>query len=254
MSVFKGFVIAFSMFSKIPMPFLEWNEKDLKYVYCFLPLVGCVIAALEMLLYYFCGKLEINFVFRAAIMTCLPIFLTGGIHLDGFMDTEDALCSHKDSQAMLSIMDDPRTGAFAVIRLAVVLMLVFGSFCAIGSYKSAAAAAICFIMVRAMACGVIASMDCAKQEGMLYSFVKCMNKPIVALFTVVWLMLSLAAMETLMPLWIFPVAVVMLLWCVVFERIVKRSFGGITGDTLGWFITVAEALVLIIVALVGNYI
>lgn len=32
MSIIKSLVIAFSMYSKIPMPHLELDEKDMKYV------------------------------------------------------------------------------------------------------------------------------------------------------------------------------------------------------------------------------
>ena len=33
MSVIKSLVIAFSMYSKIPMPHLELEEKDMRYLY-----------------------------------------------------------------------------------------------------------------------------------------------------------------------------------------------------------------------------
>ena len=38
MSVIKSLVIAFSMYSKIPMPHLELEEKDMRYVMGFFPL------------------------------------------------------------------------------------------------------------------------------------------------------------------------------------------------------------------------
>ena len=45
MSVIKSLVIAFSMYSKIPMPHLELEEKDMRYVMGFFPLAGLVIGA-----------------------------------------------------------------------------------------------------------------------------------------------------------------------------------------------------------------
>ena len=46
MSIIKSLVIAFSMYSKIPMPHLELDEKDMKYVMGFFPLIGLITGAL----------------------------------------------------------------------------------------------------------------------------------------------------------------------------------------------------------------
>ena len=37
MSVLKSFCLAFSMFSKIPSPKVEWTEENRKYLFCFFP-------------------------------------------------------------------------------------------------------------------------------------------------------------------------------------------------------------------------
>ena len=39
----NSFKIAFSMYSKIPMPQSEWSKENMRYVMCFLPLIGAVI-------------------------------------------------------------------------------------------------------------------------------------------------------------------------------------------------------------------
>ena len=44
-SILESFVIAFSMYSRIPMPFVEWSECGMKYAFCFFPLIGVVIGA-----------------------------------------------------------------------------------------------------------------------------------------------------------------------------------------------------------------
>ena len=44
-SILESFVIAFSMYSRIPMPFVEWSERGMKYAFCFFPLIGVVIGA-----------------------------------------------------------------------------------------------------------------------------------------------------------------------------------------------------------------
>ena len=39
----QSLFIALSMYSKIPVPGVEWNEKNMKYALCFFPVVGVII-------------------------------------------------------------------------------------------------------------------------------------------------------------------------------------------------------------------
>ena len=49
MYLLKSCAIAFSMYSKIPMPRVDWNEKNMKYAMCFFPVVGAVLGVLEVI-------------------------------------------------------------------------------------------------------------------------------------------------------------------------------------------------------------
>ena len=42
-------IVAFSMFSAIPMPQTEWTNKSMRYALCAFPLIGAVIGALVCL-------------------------------------------------------------------------------------------------------------------------------------------------------------------------------------------------------------
>ena len=43
---------------------------------------------------------------RAAVLTAVPVLVTGGIHLDGYLDTMDALSSWREKQRRLEILKD----------------------------------------------------------------------------------------------------------------------------------------------------
>ncbi len=116
--VLRSTAMAFLMFSVIPMPRVEWKKG--KYaVYALLPAAGrrgdrgrtvCVDAPqpgawLRKGLY-------------AAGLTLLPVLLSGGIHLDGFCDTADALSSHAAPERKREILKDSHTGAFAILYAA----------------------------------------------------------------------------------------------------------------------------------------
>ncbi len=68
-------------------------------------------------LWCLCGVLPLPVLARAAGFCLIPVWVTGGIHLDGYADTCDALSSYGDTAKKLEILKDPHCGAFAVIRL-----------------------------------------------------------------------------------------------------------------------------------------
>ena len=43
MTTLRALVIAFSMYSQIPMPQFTWQDKEMKYAFCFFPWVGAAI-------------------------------------------------------------------------------------------------------------------------------------------------------------------------------------------------------------------
>ena len=113
MTVLQTIAVAFAMFSAVPVPQFDWNEKNMRYSLCAFPLVGVLCGAL----WYVCASLPLPAIVRAAGFCLIPVWVTGGIHLDGYADTCDALCSYGDTQKKLDILKDPHCGAFAVIRL-----------------------------------------------------------------------------------------------------------------------------------------
>ena len=46
MKFLEPMIVAFSMYSKIPMPRIEWNKENMKYTMCFFPLIGVVTGVL----------------------------------------------------------------------------------------------------------------------------------------------------------------------------------------------------------------
>ena len=123
MRILRSLAIAFAMYSRIPMPRVAWNSENMRYAACFLPFVGVLIGGLEVLLFWGGALFGLSPLVRALFAAALPILVTGGMHLDGFMDTKDALNSYKPREEKLRILKDSRVGAFAVIRLALYLLI-----------------------------------------------------------------------------------------------------------------------------------
>jgi adenosylcobinamide-GDP ribazoletransferase len=48
-------LMAFSLYSRIPVPQAKWNEKSMRWCICFLPLVGAVIGLIQWAAYMLLG-------------------------------------------------------------------------------------------------------------------------------------------------------------------------------------------------------
>ena len=110
----ESLVIAFSMYSRIPMPMVEWTERGMKYALCFFPAVGIAVGAAVAAFWYLSRLSGMGELSRICVETALPLLITGGIHMDGFLDTVDARSSHQSRERKLEILKDPHAGAFAI--------------------------------------------------------------------------------------------------------------------------------------------
>ena len=111
MTILQTIAVAFAMFSALPVPQFGWNEKNMRYAMCAFPLIGLVCGGLWCL----CGVLPLPDMARAAAFCLVPVAVTGGIHLDGYADTSDALSSYGDREKKLEILKDNKE-AFITIQ------------------------------------------------------------------------------------------------------------------------------------------
>lgn len=117
MTLLETAAVAFAMFSAVPVPQPVWNEKNMRYALCAFPLVGVVCGLAWWGWAALAARLSFPLLLRAAGLCLAPVLVTGGIHLDGYADTCDALASCAAPEKKQEILKDPRCGAFAVIRL-----------------------------------------------------------------------------------------------------------------------------------------
>ena len=93
MSVVETVLVAFAMFSALPVPQPVWNERNMRYTMCAFPLIGIVCGGIWWAWCELCVYFAVPGLLRGAGLCILPVLLTGGIHLDGYADTCDALAS-----------------------------------------------------------------------------------------------------------------------------------------------------------------
>ncbi len=236
----KSLMVALSTYSIIPVPQFEWNEKNMKYAICFFPAVGIVCGLLVFLLGKAGEILEMSSFFASAVTLCIPLLVTGGIHMDGFMDTVDAISSGKPMQEKLKILSDPHAGAFAVIYCIVYLILNMAFVHEIYSQGSIFALCPLYVLSRSMSALCAVNLPNARGGGMLSLYTKGAEIKTVNISMSLTALLCAGIMFVFSPVIGAFVTGAGLLWTVIYRTLVKKHFGGVTGDTAGFFLLMFE--------------
>ena len=222
MHIIRGIAVAFSTYSKIPMPQFVWKEEDMRYSMCFFPWIGAVIGAILWGWFRLSALLGISTLAFILISAALPLIITGGFHVDGFMDTMDALHSYQPRERKLEILKDSHIGAFSVIKLAEFGLIYVAALSQIVDYRALEVFCCGFFLSRCLSGLSVVSFRSAKTDGMLYHF------------ACVLVMLGLSLLAGILA-----VAAAFAVFGYYRWRS-YREFGGITGDTAGYFLTLCE--------------
>lgn len=254
---FESLDVAFSMYSSIPVPHILWNEQNMKYMLGFFPLIGLVQAVFLMLWVFLSQRLEINPVLFAAVATLIPLIVTGGIHMDGFCDTVDALSSHQTREKKLEILKDSNSGAFAVIGCASYLLLTFALWTQPQEENrmiTAQIMSIGYVLSRSMSALSVVHFPCAKNSGLAHSFSCAAQKKRVGIIATVFILLC-AVCLLCVHLW-YGLAVCIACTCVFlfYYRMSMKQFGGITGDLAGYFLQINELTILLMSVCIGIFV
>lgn len=253
MNIIKSCIIAVSMYSKIPMPQFEWEEKSMRYALAFFPLVGVIIGALQLALFYLWQKSGLAVPIYAALATALPIAVTGGIHMDGYCDTIDALSAHQSKERRLAILKDANVGAFAVIWAALYFLLCYGAWGSaaqdmVHSERTVWLIAAGYMTSRALSGIAAVFFQNANKKGSLAAF----SGPAGKGFVCIVLLFMFAAASVLQAVLSLQAGILVftgeMLFFFYYYHMSKKNFGGITGDLAGWFLQCVELLVLYIIA------
>lgn len=240
MTFFKSLMVALSTYSIIPVPQFEWNEKNMRYSMCFFPVVGVVCGVFVWLVTRF-GTAFSAF-FASALTVCIPLIVSGGIHMDGFMDTVDSLSSHAPRDKKLEILSDPHIGAFAVIYMAVYLVLDMAFVYEIHSLGALLPLCPVYVLSRSMSALCAVNMPNARKSGMLSAYTKDAKKIVVNITMTIVSIASAVVMIILSPVCGVLAVGMGMLWTVLYCILAKKEFGGVTGDTAGFFLQVFELI------------
>ncbi|MCD7922945.1 MAG: adenosylcobinamide-GDP ribazoletransferase [Clostridiales bacterium] len=247
----ENMIVAFSLYSKIPMPQVRWTEQNMRYALCFFPLVGVVIGAVIWLWSLAAEALGIGSLLRAAVFVLIPVVISGGIHLDGLLDTADALGSWQTEERRLEILKDSHAGAFAVIVCCGYFLAATGIWSE-AEPASVMTLGICFALSRALSGFGICTFPCAKDSGLAASFSSAADRKKCRICLAVEAAVCICAVIFLDWRRGIPAAAAAVITCLLCRRMALRKFGGITGDIQGFFLQVCELAMAYAVILLQN--
>jgi len=238
----KSFITALQFLTRIHLK----NQPDLTIEDFgrstkFFPLVGAILGFIYLLAAW-CLIAVFGWAnFVTTILVLLSVFVTGGLLLDGYMDTADGVFSARDRERKLEIMKDSRVGSFGVIALVALMMIDWTVLRDIKLVLIMTALFIMPVIGRMAMVMVIAFFPYARKEGMGKAFADMADKETVAiagittiLFVVPWGQAAIVALAAglgfawLLGAWL------------------TSKLGGLTGDTYGAIETLTETVVLVV--------
>lgn len=212
-----------------PVPFFPWVGL----------MLGLILAGLDWVL----GRAFPSLVASAGDIIAL-VLLTGGLHLDGFLDTCDGLAG-RTPEERLRIMADERIGGFGVMGGASLLLLQLAALSSLEGQPRRLALVLFPILSRWGMALAIAAFPAAKAGGLGRAFKGFATGPAITLAT---LSAALIAGLTLGGVGWGLMAILALLSLAVGWWL-RRRLGGLTGDSYGAVNEVGATATLLLVLL-----
>jgi len=249
----NAFMMCQSMFCAIPCPWKRWDETSRPLMLLFMPLVGLEIGVIWAALAVVVSYLALPQLIAGALICLYPFFVTGFIHLDGFMDVTDAVKSWRDLERRREILKDSRVGAFAVIACAALMIMQF-------AVSASAAGEIIDSQIplrSVIVCMMLIPMISRCCSGLALTLLPVMSTSqyagsedrLQAAVYVTLMTLALIAGFVLTGKYGFVLLGCMAGYGLALSR-AYRSLQGINGDVAGYSLTIGEMCGLIVLALI----
>lgn len=240
----NAFFHAIAFFTRIPVPWLQPSEVAWKKSVNWYPAVGVVIGLLlwgvqQAGLYLFSPWL-------AAILTLgVWIYITGGLHLDGWMDLADGLGSSRPREQVLAIMKDSRVGAMGVLAAILLLLIKAGG---IAELAHPGWGLMLVFVPAAARTHVLLSIHLWPYLSADKGIGKGISEGLSLLSIVIGYVLLFAAGWLVGGWHVLTAVLISLLFALAFSRSVAGKLGGLNGDCYGAVIESSEAVMLLVLA------
>lgn len=245
--MWRGVILAVQFLTVLPIRMqVEWNERTARAAVLSFPFVGAIIGTLLIAQHQLLSG-HVSLLVLSFSLLFSSIFLSGGLHADGWMDCSDAYFSYRDLQRRLDIMSDSRVGAFAVLSILFLLGFRFVFMFETVAHLSLFSLFCLPFLSRLGMTLLLLTAPLAKQTGMAAAFRQYVDHryvPIIVMYGLV----AFLSRETLV------LFLALMLFYVAARAFAVKQFGGITGDVLGAFIEGSETFLWLIIWLLHTFV
>ncbi len=234
---------ALMFYTCLPIP-TSW-PLEFAWIARWVPWVGSVVGALLALLDLGLAAIHMPDLVRSTLVVTFWIALTGGLHVDGVMDTADGLAV-PDASRRLAVMTDSRMGAFGGMAVVVLLMMKVVALGSVATNRP-------FVLVSVAMWGrwgqqwAIARYPYLKKEGkgaFHQAALPSISYALPSLVGLVVLSGGLGVLNAVPWPWVWHTVGGGLAISVMTSAYFYRQLGGHTGDTYGAVVEWTEALLL----------
>jgi adenosylcobinamide-GDP ribazoletransferase len=239
-SIAGPFLAALSFLTVFPVPPVTTMRPNIfGRSVAYFPVVGTLLGIIVAGIDATCGLFLPRSVLAVLDLVVFTL-VTGGLHLDGLLDSCDGLFGGRDRERRLEIMRDSRVGSFGVLGGVLVVLLEFAALSALAEPARAVALVLAPTLGRWAMVTVMWVFTYARAEGRGTSFIAGLSWRQVLLATS-WTGLVLAVLDA-PALWMLTMAGIAALGI---GKWIDGKLGGLTGDSYGAICELVTALTLV---------
>lgn len=255
----RSLILMIQFMTRYPIPVqVDFTAAHFVRGMKWMPLVG-LLAALPAAAGFLLADRFLGREVAAIVAVMLLILITGGLHLDGIADTADGLFSYRSRERMLEIMRDSTLGANGVIAIVLTVLLKYILIGQIPEDGAMLAVLVTPVLGRTALTWHSAVAGYAREERGIGDYVNQTGLPQALDATLLSLVLVIGVLllSSLSP-WQIAVAASILhvppiLLATLFAVYLQRRLGGITGDTIGATIELAEITTFLNILVLWKY-